>query len=211
MHKGFKCLDIPTGYVYISRDVIFDENVFPFAHLHSNVGAHLQTEINLLPPTLLNPDFTTRGSEITDCHVFNAANPANSNFCEDLIQNPAEIQHEIQAAKEVGTGTEAKNDSGVVGADSMVLGATNVAISASGSALHVASSARPDASSSGSGARSCASESPFNNQPQATTTIAFGPVTGAVRGGGGDNHQSFATRRPDGCWRGFSSKHKFGW
>ena len=24
-HKGVKCLDIPTGRVYISRDVVFDE------------------------------------------------------------------------------------------------------------------------------------------------------------------------------------------
>jgi histone deacetylase 1/2 len=28
LHKGFKCLDISTGRVYISRDVVFDENVF---------------------------------------------------------------------------------------------------------------------------------------------------------------------------------------
>jgi histone deacetylase 1/2 len=31
MHKGYKCLDIPSNQVYISRDVIFDENLFPFA------------------------------------------------------------------------------------------------------------------------------------------------------------------------------------
>jgi histone deacetylase 1/2 len=29
LHKGFKCLDIPTGRIYISRDVTFDENCFP--------------------------------------------------------------------------------------------------------------------------------------------------------------------------------------
>jgi hypothetical protein len=28
-HKGYKCLDIDSGRVYVSRDVIFDENVFP--------------------------------------------------------------------------------------------------------------------------------------------------------------------------------------
>jgi histone deacetylase 1/2 len=28
LHKGFKCLDISTGRVYISRDVVFDENFF---------------------------------------------------------------------------------------------------------------------------------------------------------------------------------------
>jgi hypothetical protein len=31
MHKGYKCLDRRTGRIYISRDVIFDEAVFPFA------------------------------------------------------------------------------------------------------------------------------------------------------------------------------------
>jgi hypothetical protein len=30
-HKGYKCLDVDSGRVYVSRDVIFDENVFPFA------------------------------------------------------------------------------------------------------------------------------------------------------------------------------------
>jgi hypothetical protein len=53
MHKGYKCFDIFTGRIYISRDVIFDETVFPFAELHSNAGARLSTEINLLPSTLL--------------------------------------------------------------------------------------------------------------------------------------------------------------
>jgi histone deacetylase 1/2 len=31
LHKGFKCLDINEGRVYISRDVVFDEDVFPFS------------------------------------------------------------------------------------------------------------------------------------------------------------------------------------
>jgi hypothetical protein len=29
-HKGYKCLHIPSNRVYISRDVVFDENVFHF-------------------------------------------------------------------------------------------------------------------------------------------------------------------------------------
>jgi hypothetical protein len=32
LHKGFKCLDISTGRVYILHDVIFDEQLFPFAN-----------------------------------------------------------------------------------------------------------------------------------------------------------------------------------
>jgi len=30
LHKGYKCLDLDSGRIYISRDVIFDEDVFPF-------------------------------------------------------------------------------------------------------------------------------------------------------------------------------------
>ena len=48
-HKGVKCLDTSTGRVYISRDVVFDESVFPFASLNPNVGKRLQKEILLLP------------------------------------------------------------------------------------------------------------------------------------------------------------------
>jgi hypothetical protein len=43
---------VPSGRVYISRDVVFDENIFPFSELHSNARARLQSEINLLDPTL---------------------------------------------------------------------------------------------------------------------------------------------------------------
>jgi hypothetical protein len=31
-HKGYKCLHIPTNRMFISRDAVFDENVFPFSH-----------------------------------------------------------------------------------------------------------------------------------------------------------------------------------
>jgi hypothetical protein len=44
-HKGVKCLDVPTGRIYIYRDV----EIFPFASLHPNAGALLRKEILLLP------------------------------------------------------------------------------------------------------------------------------------------------------------------
>jgi hypothetical protein len=54
LHKGYKCLEPKEGHVYISRDVVFDESVFPFASLHPNARARLRAEILLLPKNLHN-------------------------------------------------------------------------------------------------------------------------------------------------------------
>lgn len=53
VHKGYKCLDVFTSGVYISRDIVFEETVFPFSKLHANAGAQLCAEIILLHPTLI--------------------------------------------------------------------------------------------------------------------------------------------------------------
>jgi histone deacetylase 1/2 len=46
-HKGFKCLEPKSGRVYISRDVIFDETVFPFETMHPN--ARVLTDKRRIP------------------------------------------------------------------------------------------------------------------------------------------------------------------
>jgi hypothetical protein len=51
MHKGFKCLDVSRGHIYISRDIIFDETVFPFATLNPNAGARYHADALLMPST----------------------------------------------------------------------------------------------------------------------------------------------------------------
>jgi hypothetical protein len=38
MHKDFKCLDMATDHIYASRDIVFDEIVFPLDTLHPNAG-----------------------------------------------------------------------------------------------------------------------------------------------------------------------------
>jgi len=75
-HKGFKCLEPSSGRVYISRDVVFDEAVFPFSELHENASARLRKEILLLPDHLL-----PRGMDRTDPITANTNVPS----CDDKM------------------------------------------------------------------------------------------------------------------------------
>ena len=90
IHKGFKCLDHKTGRIYISRDVVFDETLFPFSKLHSNAGARLQSEILLLPSHLLNPSQLDHGGENNDDPIVTnvSVNPATNGNCEH-VENAA--------------------------------------------------------------------------------------------------------------------------
>ena len=77
LHKGYKCLDPKDGRVYISRDVVFDEHIFPFASLHPNAGALLRKEVELLPD--LFPSSATSPGNITSLHQHMLSpNPTNS-------------------------------------------------------------------------------------------------------------------------------------
>ena len=80
MHKGFKCLDPKEGRVYISRDIVFDEHVFPFAQLHPNAGACLRSELAVLPNSLLNPSFSYGDAMLLDrCDLAaSSTNPTQS-------------------------------------------------------------------------------------------------------------------------------------
>jgi histone deacetylase 1/2 len=69
-HKGVKCLEVSTGRVYISRDVVFDEVVFPFQTLHPNAGALLRQEILLLDPSLHS--FAHGNEHLDDLHADNS-------------------------------------------------------------------------------------------------------------------------------------------
>jgi histone deacetylase 1/2 len=67
LHKGVKCLDVSTGRIYISRDVVFDEKVFPFEHHHPNAGALLKKEILLLP---FDTPSLHEGAHTSNDHMF---------------------------------------------------------------------------------------------------------------------------------------------
>jgi hypothetical protein len=58
MHKGFKCLEISSGQIYISHDVVFDETCIPFAVLPFTAGSRYISEVLLLPEPSSNGNNT---------------------------------------------------------------------------------------------------------------------------------------------------------
>ena len=61
---------IPRKGVYVSRDVVFDESILPFASLHPNAGAWLRSELTLLPD-VLNPSTSFGDASLLDQTVTN--------------------------------------------------------------------------------------------------------------------------------------------
>jgi hypothetical protein len=91
MHKGVKCLDIHTGRIFVSRDVVFDENIFHFKELHSNAGALLRRDILLLDSSLHN--FEQEGELIDGTILANPTNhPTLQVFPEDLQQTGENLE-----------------------------------------------------------------------------------------------------------------------
>jgi hypothetical protein len=86
--KFYSCKKWVSVHVYISRDVIFDESVFPFSELNPNAGVQLKNEIMLLHPTLI-PSFTPPENAIEN-HV-NDSNIYVESFDETNVStNPDE-------------------------------------------------------------------------------------------------------------------------
>jgi hypothetical protein len=99
--------------VYISRDVIFDESVFPFENLHSNAGARLSKETLLLPEHLRNPN--SGDVDCIDSHITNTrtTNEPQSVSREDVFQDTHEdaedpgVFFQVDAPAESGTRSQA--------------------------------------------------------------------------------------------------------
>jgi histone deacetylase 1/2 len=91
-HKGYKCLDVTTGRVYISRNVIFDEHVYPFSR-------HF---------TVSSPDYGSRVSSATDL-MTNVNNQPVSIFAP--AGAPAADAHHGDDADHQPSGTTASADS----------------------------------------------------------------------------------------------------
>jgi hypothetical protein len=99
MHTGYKCLDISTGRIYISRDVVFDETIFPFASLHPNAGVRLRAKILLLP------EYSSQhsGDDTLDDHVINDSQKNATNVLPELCVQ----QDRVNLANATGAGSDA--------------------------------------------------------------------------------------------------------
>jgi hypothetical protein len=114
LHKGFKCLDITSGRVYISGDVVFDEGVYPFRKLNPNVGTRLRAKILLLPSQSQPPSLSGHGDENLDfpapCVHVNLVSTIGACSlevaAENLVQNDADMQ-EISSVQEAMSGSRA--------------------------------------------------------------------------------------------------------
>jgi hypothetical protein len=136
MHKVFKCLDLSSGIIFISRDVVFDENIFPFSKLKPNVGPQLRSEILLLPPSLINP---THGGVSTTNHMTNELTSYDG--CAD-VQHTQEAHQNSEESRDIPAPQHPRvhNSPGVVpGVDPLTAstpGSAPQAESASPSAWH---------------------------------------------------------------------------
>lgn len=115
-------MHISTGRVYISRDVVFDEGVFPFSLLHSNAGSRLQQDILLLPPHLISHDWAMNTS------VTNIANdlPEPCELLSDSAGSDSAVAVPKLAALPFLTGLDSGNTAVVAPVSNDVLGAHSV-------------------------------------------------------------------------------------
>jgi hypothetical protein len=106
IHKGVKCLDVSIGRIYISRDVVFNEIVFPFASLHPNAKALLKQQILLHPSSTYS---TNEGVQNIDTDVQQVEEAPATNPTQNDAQTSSEIVFESQPENDE-TDTESNVD-----------------------------------------------------------------------------------------------------
>jgi hypothetical protein len=111
VHKGYKCLHFPTGRIYIFRDIIFYEHVFPFSKLpaQSSCTTPIDASVILIP----SPSSLTGHAAILVSNSTNLRADAPSEVTDDvmLVANGEQQQRgyhisEPEHGNEVGAASE---------------------------------------------------------------------------------------------------------
>jgi hypothetical protein len=104
LHKGYKCLDIDIGRVYISRDVIFDEAIFPFSTPSSTIADQSQGDNSFNCSTNLLHDLSpvnsvATGHPGTEHHTSTRqiSSLESEPILQSLANNPAPAVSSVQA------------------------------------------------------------------------------------------------------------------
>ena len=118
LHKGFKCLDITARRVYISRDVVFDETVFPFAKLNPKAGASIRSEVLLLSENPSSLPLDHGDEHIANDHLGNSHENSAINFGGNSVVHYDFMQQQRTSAEhEEDSGAAPGADSGDPGVD----------------------------------------------------------------------------------------------
>lgn len=137
-HKGYKCLHVPSSRVYISRDVIFDEHVFPFA----NMPHTLATPSSSLVPFVASHDQLADYAYSPVLLPNHGADPVRGARIHDLTANPnGEEDSAASSAAADAAPPSSPAASSVAAADSQSAAADSAAPSNSAVADSAASSA----------------------------------------------------------------------
>ncbi len=180
-HKGFKCLDLSTGRVYISRDVIFDETKFPFAKLLPNAGARVRAEITLL----LDASSLAPIGQQQNCHVNNSP------------ENPDETHAVLQ---QVTDATAPCNDAGPESASSSAAAthqsSGSTQLPTSPSAPSAPASPRAHSPCGGGTSSSTSAHTEVAASTASSSSPAAAPVSGSSAAGGNSSTQEQTTENP---------------
>jgi transposase InsO family protein len=97
LHKGYKCLDMDSGRVYISRDVVFDEALFPFSTPSYPVAESSQGSTrDIWNNNHLHNLFPANTVAADRCAVPPPADPAQDSGQVPLAEEPApDFSHDV--------------------------------------------------------------------------------------------------------------------
>jgi hypothetical protein len=86
-HKGYKCFHSETGRIFISRDVIFHEEVFPFSHAKTNSKSYPTETSSSNSVSISPPIFPTRESS-----------PSPATLSSSTLPSPSPTEPTVQSA-----------------------------------------------------------------------------------------------------------------